>query len=230
MFAGVGAMVAAKASPLPAARTGGWRGSPAGGVGVTPVTGCAPPSPPSADGPEGAVEIGAAGAPVIGPDGTAAAGEGACTGVTAGVGERGAAAPGCCERRWPQCWQKAKPTGVPLPHAGQIALGAEAAGDAASAASAITVADTGEAGLGASEAPHILQKFMPGGFCVPQALQTVPLDGAGAAAFTGAAAGTACGAPTGSRRWPQSWQNSDPSRLTFPQWVQRGIAYVTSGV
>src|SRR5262245_27129726 len=29
---------------------------------------------------------------------------------------------------------------------------------------------------------------------------------------------------------PQSWQNSEPSRLTFPQWVQRGIARLSSRV
>src|SRR5581483_589192 len=39
------------------------------------------------------------------------------------------AAPGADDdSRWPQCWQKANPTGVPLPQAGQIALGADAAG------------------------------------------------------------------------------------------------------
>jgi hypothetical protein len=121
-----------------------------------------------------------------------------------------------------------------LPHAGQIALAAElVAGTGAAAAGALwgagcapppmpgrgpTSAATVEAcprfadGVGAatgagraSEVPHILQKFIPGGLTVPQALHVVPP--AGAAGFAGAA----------SRRWPQSWQNSDPSRLTLPQ-------------
>jgi hypothetical protein len=61
-----------------------------------------------------------------------------------------------------------------------------------------------------------LQKFIPGGLVVPHALHTVF-----AAAGGGAPASSLC---------PQSWQNSEPSRLTFPQWVQRGIARVTSGV
>jgi hypothetical protein len=122
-----------------------------------------------------------------------------------------------------------------LPHAGQIALAAEltgAAGAAAGAgagcgaglpiaspcsgpASAATVdawprfpdgcGDATGAGR-ASEVPHILQKFIPGGFTVPHALHVFPP--AGVAGLAGAAA---------SRRWPQSWQNSDPSRFTLPQ-------------
>ncbi|HEX4462129.1 MAG TPA: hypothetical protein VIA18_29335, partial [Polyangia bacterium] len=166
----------------------------------------------------------------------------------------GAAAPGDADKRCPQCWQNANPTGVPLPHAGQIAFGADGcdaagatacgvdgvttggcaaigddattAGDgAADVSTAIVAALPIDAGPGtataldASEVPHILQKFMPGGFCVPHALQVVPA----AAAGLGAAA-------AGSSRCPQSWQNSEPSRLTFPQWVQRGISRVTSGV
>jgi hypothetical protein len=73
----------------------------------------------------------------------------------------------------------------------------------------------------ASDVPHILQKFMPAGLVVPQALHTIP-PAAGAAAGFGAGAA--------SRRWPQSWQKSDPSRFTFPQCEQRGIARRTSRV
>jgi hypothetical protein len=72
----------------------------------------------------------------------------------------------------------------------------------------------------ASEVPHILQKFIPGGLWVPHALQTAPA--AGCAADFGAAAA--------SSRWPQSWQKSEPSRLTLPQWLQRGIARLSSEV
>jgi hypothetical protein len=72
--------------------------------------------------------------------------------------------------------------------------------------SAIIVEATAAACLAASEVPHILQKFMPGGLTVPHAAQTGP------AACAGLAAGAAA-----SRRWPQSWQNSEPSRLTLPQ-------------
>jgi hypothetical protein len=79
------------------------------------------------------------------------------------------------------------------------------------------------AGLGAaSDVPHILQKFMPAGLVVPQALHTRPPTIGAAAAGLGAGAA--------SRRWPQSWQKSDPSRLTFPQCEQRGIARRTSRV
>src|SRR5262245_40517804 len=61
-------------------------------------------------------------------------------------------------RRCPQCWQKENPAGVCLPHAVQVALpGGE---------SNATGADR------ESEVPHILQKFIPGGFCVLQALHT----------------------------------------------------------
>jgi hypothetical protein len=89
-----------------------------------------------------------------------------------------------------------------LPQAGQIALAAPAAGDAAGAgaigasvAATVAAAPSGAAaaGLAISEVPHILQKFMPGGLTVAHALQVVPPV---------AAAGFAAAA--GSRRWPQS--------------------------
>jgi hypothetical protein len=215
------------------------RGMPAGGVGVT-AGGAATtfgPEPGAGTPPEPAPPIGATGA----------------------LRAPTAAAPGADEdSRCPQCWQKAKPTGVPLPQAGQIALGADAAGCGAIGCGAIgcgaigcacgcdcdaTAAPTSgpaldrsaaivaalpnpdAAGaapggaLASSEVPHILQKFIPGGLSVPHALQVVP-----------AAADAGLGAAAASRRWPQSWQNSEPSRLTFPQWVQRGIARVTSRV
>jgi hypothetical protein len=116
----------------------------------------------------------------------------------------GAAAPGDCGvNRWPQCWQNAKPTGVPLPHAGQIALAACACAAAAGAAAGATgslaatvAAEPSGAAAGAfaiSEVPHILQKFMPGGLTVPHALQVVA---------PAAAAGFGAGAA--SKRWPQS--------------------------
>jgi hypothetical protein len=69
------------------------------------------------------------------------------------------------------------------------------------------------AGFCASEVPHILQKFIPGGLTVPHAPQVAPPGGTAAAGFD--CAGAAAGA--GSSRWPQSWQNSEPSRFTFPQ-------------
>jgi hypothetical protein len=82
-----------------------------------------------------------------------------------------------------------------LPHDEQVILLASAGGAAARAA---------------SEVPHILQKFMPGGLTVPQAVQT-PLAPLAAPAET-------CGAGAlGSSLCPQSWQNSEPSRFTFPQ-------------
>lgn len=188
---------------------------PAGGVGVTapamvlatPIV-CAP----------------------IGAAGCALAGAAATAGGELRIGA--AVAPAAACKRWPQCWQKAKPTGVPLPHAGQIAFGSDAdagpAGAAAAGAGALTSAATvaaepAGAALVISEVPHILQKFMPGGLTVPQELQVVDPATAGAD-------GLGAGAGEGSRRWPQSWQNSDPSRLTFPQWLQRGIALGTSRV
>jgi hypothetical protein len=179
---------------------GALRGMPAGGVGVTtgddgcgiaaiveatPIVatpmGCAAGAAGTFAGPEPAAVIGCAGALRT---------------------DCGAAAPGDCDvKRCPQCWQNAKPTGVPFPHAGQIALAACAAGAAAGAAAtgasvAATVAaepSGAPAGLAISEVPHILQKFMPGGLTVPHELHVVPP--AAAAGF---------GAGDASRRWPQS--------------------------
>jgi hypothetical protein len=203
---------------------GAERGMPAGGVGVTAgVDDC------------GIDAIVLATPIVLAPIGfacgaTAGTFEGLPPGAVIGwaaLRTDAGAAPGADgDKRCPQCWQKAKPTGVPLPHAGQIALAAcavgLAAGDATGASVAATVAATpaaaDAAGLAMSEVPHILQKFMPGGFTVPHALHVVP---PAAADF---------GAGAASRRWPQSWQNSDPSRLIFPQCEQRGIARVTSRV
>jgi hypothetical protein len=153
----------------------------------------------------------------------AGAGCGCATGTAAApelpavIGAAGAlrtdtgAVPGACApSRCPQCWQNANPTGVPLPHAGQIALAAAVAGAAAAAGAAgatltgpesTATVDADASGaapaLAISEVPHILQKFMPGGFTVPQALQVIPPPLA--AAGFGAGAGKA-----GSRRWPQS--------------------------
>ena len=138
-------------------------------------------------------------------------------------GARVEAGVGALARRWPQCWQKANPDGVCLPHAGQMALPEAAAGAAPCAAPPLGSA-TG-AGLGTSEVPHILQKFIPAGLAVPHELQTVP---PAVAAGAGAAAGL--GAAVGSNRCPQSWQNSEPSRFCFPQCEQRGIARLTSRV
>jgi hypothetical protein len=208
---GPGAMVCAKASLSPdeplvpaweagagpalcvAIRAGGaaTRGIPAGGVGDT---------------------TGPAGGDATAPDPGLFTDTGA---LRAAPG----AAPGVPERRWPQCWQNEKPTGVPLPQAGQIALAAAAAGcgaDETTGAGGATVAATpmstamvaalpsGAAcdaattgaglGLASSEVPHILQKFIPGGLSVPHELQVVPA----------AAAGAGLGAAAGSRRWPQS--------------------------
>jgi hypothetical protein len=179
---------------------GALRGMPAGGVGVT--TGC----------PCGTAAIVCATPIVCTPIGCAAGADGTFDGPEPGavIGCAGAlrtdagAAPGACgDSRCPQCWQKAKPTGVPLPHAGQIALaacavGATGAGAGATGASlAATVAaepsGAAAAAFAISEVPHILQKFMPGGLTVPHALQVVP---------PAAAAGLAAGAA--SRRWPQS--------------------------
>jgi hypothetical protein len=92
------------------------------------------------------------------------------------------------------------------------------AGEATADPSCATVWAKEEPAFCTSEVPHILQKFMPGGLTVPQALQAVP---AGCAPV---------GLASASSFWPQSWQNSDPSRLTFPQRLQRGIARLTSGV
>jgi hypothetical protein len=140
------------------------------------------PAPATLDGPAAALDVGACAPP---------------------------AAPAAASR-CPQCWQKAKPEGVCLPHEGQVDLPGAAAG-AASAA-----------GLGAArEVPHILQKFIPAGLVVPQALQTTPPV---------AATDAGLGAGGASSRWPQSWQNSAPSRFTFPQCEQRGIARLTSRV
>ena len=190
--------------------TGGTlRGMPAGGVGVTAgVDGCGMDgcgmivlATPIVWAPIGAAADGVAdGAGTFaGPDPGAVIG---CAGALRT--DCGAAAPGACGvNRCPQCWQKAKPTGVPLPHAGQIALAACAVGAGAAAAAgatgdsvAATVAaePSGAAGAFAiSEVPHILQKFMPGGLTVPHALQVVA---------PAAAAGFGAGAA--SRRWPQS--------------------------
>jgi hypothetical protein len=116
------------------------------------------------------------------------------------------AAPGAdADSRCPQCWQKANPMGVPLPQAGQMALGGEAgeaagacddagAGALASAAMVAAEPSGAAAGFAMSEVPHILQKFMPGGFSVPHAPQVIPLP----------AAATGLGAADGSMRWPQS--------------------------
>jgi hypothetical protein len=101
----------------------------------------------------------------------------AALGVEAGVG-----AP---DSRCPQCWQKAKPDGVCLPQEGQVALPGAAAGAASAAGMALGAAN---------DVPHILQKFIPAGLLVPQALQTIP---------EAAAAGVGLGAGASSR-WPQS--------------------------
>jgi hypothetical protein len=134
-------------------------------------------------------------------------------GVVAAASTAGAA--GCAwPSRCPQCWQKAKPDGVCLPQALQLTLPASA----------------GCAARAASEVPHDLQKFIPLGFAVPQELQTtfaaaaVALAVAPAVALAGAAA---LGGAAASIFWPQSWQNSAPSRFTFPQWLHRGIARVS---
>jgi len=82
-----------------------------------------------------------------------------------------------------------------------------------------------------SRTPHILQKFMPVGLATPQAGQvTMPETCAGAAAGTagatrsdGEATRVLGTSDSVAMRAPQSWQNSAPSRLTFPHWVQRGI-------
>jgi hypothetical protein len=224
-LAGDGAIVCAKASfggacPLPppitpevaagcATRGGGadeigaagaLRGMPAGGVGVTTGdVGCGiaaiVEATPMVLMPIGcACGAGAAGT-LAGPEPAAVIG---CAGALRT--DCGAAAPGADgDSRCPQCWQNAKPTGVPFPHAGQIALAAAgccAAGALATGASvAATVAAEPSgacAGFAISEVPHILQKFMPGGLTVPQALHVVPP----------AAAGFDAGAA--SRRWPQS--------------------------
>jgi hypothetical protein len=147
---------------------------------------------------------------VCAPIGGAATGAGCgLDGATATAGGElrigAAVAPAAACSRWPQCWQNAKPTGVPFPHAGQIALGGEGAADAAGAAagggaltSAATVAAEPIGALAINEVPHILQKFIPGGLTVPHELQVV--DPAAAAG----AAGLGAGAGAGSRRWPQS--------------------------
>jgi hypothetical protein len=121
---------------------------------------------------------------------------------------------GAPDSRCPQCWQKANPTGVPLPHAGHVVLAGCAAGAAAAIAAAICAADgastatvganeggaaaagcvpdTPEIPVGgrcASDVPHILQKFMPGGLTVPHALHEGP---AGAAALASGAASSLC--------------------------------------
>jgi hypothetical protein len=181
------------------------RGIPAGGVGVTPgVDGCGiiVLATPIVFAPIDAPCDGAGAGAFAGPEPAAAMG---CAGaLRAGCG---AAAPGDCDvKRCPQCWQNAKPTGVPLPHAGQIALAACAAAAAAGAgatgagATGASVAATvaadasgAAAALAISDVPHILQKFIPGGLTVPHALQVVAP--AAAAGFGAAAA---------SRRWPQS--------------------------
>jgi hypothetical protein len=64
--------------------------------------------------------------------------------------------------RWPQCWQKANPVGVCLPQELQTIF------PCASAAA------TGAGAGAAKELPHILQKFIPGAFCVPHAPHTTP--------------------------------------------------------
>jgi hypothetical protein len=187
---GPGAGFAAN-GPAPAALEGA---APAAldGPALAPPNG---PAPAPLEGPAPAPLEGPAPAPLEGP-------------APAALG--GAAAPPAAPAaasRCPQCWQKAKPDGVCLPQDGHVDLPGAAAG----AASAL--------GLGAaSEVPHILQKFIPVGLVVPQALQTTPAAGAG------------LGAGGASSRWPQSWQNSDPSRFTFPQCEQRGIARLTSRV
>ena len=115
-----------------------------------------------------------------------------------------------------------------MPHAVQMALPSAATGAADPPFPVVDDAGADGAGvyaaLGVSEVPHILQKFIPAGLVVPHALQTVPL----VALAAGAAAGL--GAAVGSNRWPQSWQNSEPSRFCFPQCVQRGIALLPSRV
>ena len=100
--------------------------------------------------------------------------------------------------------------------AGQVAFGwVEAVAAAAAAPAAATTcgdgastatvaANEGADVLATSEVPHILQKFMPGGLTVPHALHAVP-------AFSAVAGAEA------SSFWPQSWQNNEPSRFTFPQ-------------
>jgi len=222
-LAAFGAIVCAKASfgawplpPLPITPAAtGWatrgcagagadeigcdRGIPAGGVGVTPGV-C-----------DGDIAAIVDATPIVfTPIGCAcdAGGTfaglppGAVTGCAGALRTDGGAAPGADgDKRCPQCWQNAKPTGVPFPHAGQIALAAPCcgAGCGAGAATGSAVAATVDAmpigacaGLAMSEVPHILQKFMPGGFTVPQALHVVP---PAAAAF---------GAGAASKRWPQS--------------------------
>jgi hypothetical protein len=187
----------------------GARGIPAGGVGPTAAIVCITPSAAAADGGDaaGAGAGAGAGAAGIGADGFTTGG---ADGVVTGPG-----APSRC----PQCWQNENPDGVCLPHDGHVTFPADAA------ASARAMGAAGSGAFAASEVPHILQKFIPAGLAVPHELHTAPPDGA--AGFAAAGGGDGAGA---SSRCPQSWQNSEPSRLTFPHWVQRGIARVTSGV
>lgn len=97
--------------------------------------------------------------------------------------------------RWPQCWQNENPLGVCFRHAGQAIRG----DDAGSLAG----------GAEASEAPHILQKFIPGELTVPHEAQVGP-DVAGEIA-------RGFGASASPRRAPQPWQKTAPSRFTVPQ-------------
>src|SRR5262249_58221596 len=138
----------------------GARGMPAGGggwpawVAATPI--CGP-----TDGVPAAVEPSAR---LAAPAGTAAT-DGAVTGtgaLAAGLGvDAGVGAP---DSRCPQCWQKANPDGVCLPHAEQMAF-PDTAGVAVDGAGA-----GGSAGLGASAVPHIFPKFIPARFAHPPAL------------------------------------------------------------
>jgi len=155
----------------------------------------------------------AAGCCGCGGDGAGATGIGA---DTAGGADGCVAGPGCC-KRCPQCWQNEKPAGVCLPHDGHVTFPVD--GDALAGADGAAASGA----FAASEVPHILQKFIPAGLAVPQALQTMPLAAAGCDA-------AGLGAGAASRRWPQSWQKRDPSRLTFPQCEQRGIGRRTSRV
>jgi hypothetical protein len=133
------------------------------------------------------------------------------------------AAPSFC----PQCWQKANPDGVSLPHEAQVTLpdppagsGAETTADEGEGATADDTAD-GAVLVGSRGAdklvPHILQKFIPSGLTAPHAGQVGPSAICPWALLRGAAGAA-------SSFCPQSWQKIEPSRFAFPQFAQRGIA------
>jgi hypothetical protein len=151
----------------------------------------------------------------------------------------------------PQCWQNAKPAGVWPPHDGQICgpavgtVGATAGperpapdggrgtpfdGGVGMRTGALGGEDALTTGAGAtpdplSGEPHILQKFIPGGFAAPhepQASRAAPGNPAASVGGRTLVSGSPP-APSAASLLPQSWQKSAPSRFVRPHLEQRAI-------